>query len=256
MFFHQDIKGDRLPRETVCLTYDDGPGVTAGDGPGPHTPELGRYLFEEGISATFFVVGRHAAAHRDLLGQLRDWGHLIGNHTYSHPGLVALARAGGDVVGELSRTDRLIRPYVTGEVVFFRAPYVNWREKVRPYGAEDKATSLVADVLNQSGAFADYVGPVNWDIVAEDWACWRQGLSAEECARRYLAECERVGGGIVLMHDSSEEDDLRPRNQTMQMSRLLVPRLKERGYRFVRLDQVPQVRAAVAMSRAGIKEVS
>src|SRR5262245_56871277 len=56
MFFHRDIKGDRLPRGTVCFTYDDGPGVTEGDGPGPNTLELGRYLFEQEIAATFFVV--------------------------------------------------------------------------------------------------------------------------------------------------------------------------------------------------------
>jgi peptidoglycan/xylan/chitin deacetylase (PgdA/CDA1 family) len=245
MFFHHDIKGDRLPRGTVCLTYDDGPGATAGDGPGPHTEELGRYLHEQDIAATFFVVGSHAEAHHDILARLHGWGHLIGNHTYSHPGLVALAQAGGDVVGELTRTDAIIRPYVSSEVVFFRAPYGNWREKVATDAEQDKDCSIVADILNRSRALPDYVGPVNWDIVAEDWACWRQGVSAEECARRYIAETERVGGGIILMHDSSEEEPVRLRNQTLQMTTILVPLLKAREYRFLRLDEVPQVREAV-----------
>jgi peptidoglycan/xylan/chitin deacetylase (PgdA/CDA1 family) len=249
MFFHHDLKGDRLPRGTVCFTYDDGPGVAEGDGPGPHTLELGRYLFEEQVPATFFVVGSHAEPHRDVLARLQAWGHFIGNHTYSHPGLVSLALAGGDVVGELAKTDAVIRPYVSGEVVFFRAPYGNWREKVAPDCEEDKDTSLVADILNRSGRFPDYVGPVNWDIVAEDWDCWRNGVSAEECARRYLAEAERIGGGIILMHDSSEEESVRLRNQTMQMTKILVPLLKKRGYRFVRLDAVPQVAIAVQTCR-------
>lgn len=244
MFHHQDLKGDGLPRGTVCLTYDDGPG--------PHTRELGRYLFEERIAATFFVMGRHAKRQRALLAQLRDWGHLIGNHTYSHPGLVALALAGGDVVGELKKTDDIIRPYASSDAVLFRAPYGNWREKM-PDSDQDRDTSLVADILNRSDQLADYVGPINWDIVAEDWACWRQGISAEECARRYLAETERVGGGIILMHDSSEEKFVRRRNQTMQMTKILVPDLKERGYRFVRLDAVPHVREAIATSVAGSK---
>jgi peptidoglycan/xylan/chitin deacetylase (PgdA/CDA1 family) len=241
MFYHHDIKGDRLPRGTVCLTYDDGPG--------PHTRELGRYLFEEQIAATFFVMGRHAQTQRDILAQLRDWGHLIGNHTYSHPGLVSLALAGGDVVGELKRTDDIIRPYVSSEAVLFRPPYGNWREKA-PDSDADKDTSLVADILNRSGQLVDSVGPINWDIVAEDWACWRQGISAEECAHRYLAEAERVGGGILLMHDSSEEEFIRRRNQTMQMTKILVPLLKERGFRFIRLDAVPQVHEAIAASLA------
>jgi hypothetical protein len=48
------------------------------------------------------------------------------------------------------------------------------------------------------------------------------------------------------MHDSSEEELLRLRNQTMQMTKILVPRLKERGYQFVRLDEVPQIRNVVS----------
>jgi peptidoglycan/xylan/chitin deacetylase (PgdA/CDA1 family) len=250
MFFHRDIKGGHLPRGTVCLTYDDGPGVTEGDGPGPNTLELGRYLFEQEIGATFFVIGRHAEEHREVLARLWEWGHLIGNHTHSHPGLVSLALAGGDVVGELQKTDRIIRPYVSSDVVYFRAPYGNWREKVRPNSDEDKTTSLVAEVLNRSGQFPDYVGPINWDIVAEDWACWRQGVSAEECAFRYLAETERVGAGIILMHDSSEEESVRHQNKTMQMTKILVSHLKERGYRFVRLDAiVPPEKALLADRR-------
>ncbi len=52
MFFDQDIIGNRLPPGTICLTYDDGPG--------PETLELGRYLAEQHIPATFFVIGQHA----------------------------------------------------------------------------------------------------------------------------------------------------------------------------------------------------
>jgi peptidoglycan/xylan/chitin deacetylase (PgdA/CDA1 family) len=241
MFYHQDLKGAGLPRGTVCLTYDDGPGR--------HTHELGRYLFEEQVAATFFVMGRHAETQRDTLAQLQSWGHLIGNHTYSHPGLVSLALAGGDVVGELKKTDHIIRPYVSGEAVLFRAPYGNWRDK-RPNSDEDSALSPIADILNRSGQFADYVGPINWDIVAEDWACWCQGVSVEQCARCYVAETERVGSGIILMHDSSEEESVRRRNQTMQMTKILVPALKKRGYRFIRLDAVPQVREAIKASQA------
>ncbi len=241
MFHHQDLKGNDLPRSVVCLTYDDGPG--------PHTLELGRYLFAEQIQATFFVMGLHAETQRNTLKQLRDWGHLIGNHTYSHPGLVSLTLHHGDIIGELKKTEDIIRPYVSSESVLFRAPYGNWREK-KPNSDDDQDVSLVADILNHSGQFADYVGPINWDICAEDWACWRKGISAEECAGRYLAETERIGRGIILMHDSSAEEFIRDRNQTMQMTKSLVPALKERGYSFVRLDTVPQVEAAIAEARA------
>ena len=41
---------------------------------------------KQGIRATFFVMGRHAEPLGDLLAQCVAWGHLLGNHTYSHPG--------------------------------------------------------------------------------------------------------------------------------------------------------------------------
>ena len=96
MFFHQEIRGNSLPPRTVCLTYDDGPG--------PSTRELAWYLYQERIPACFFVMGKHAAQYADTMASLRSWGHLVGNHTYSHPGLVDFALAGGDVVGEIVAT--------------------------------------------------------------------------------------------------------------------------------------------------------
>src|SRR5437588_5165149 len=149
MFFDQDVKGADLPPKTLCLTYDDGPG--------PDTLELARYLFTEAISAAFFVIGRHAGEQADVLTQLSAWGHRIGNHTYSHPGLVALAETGGDGVGEIARTDALVRPHAPDAVIFFRAPYGNWRQK-QPGTDEDRDTSIVAEILNRSGRFGDYVG--------------------------------------------------------------------------------------------------
>ncbi|HEX5272363.1 MAG TPA: polysaccharide deacetylase family protein [Gemmataceae bacterium] len=233
MLIDGDIKGTDLPAKTLCLTYDDGPG--------PHTRELGRYLADEGISAAFFVVGRHAEGREDVLRDLRDGGHLIGNHTYSHAGLITLWKTGGDVVEEVARADAVIRPFVREGPVLLRPPYGSWREKTRPGGPEDAPTSPVADLLRRSGPFEDYVGPIKWEIVAEDWECWRCGVSPEECARRHLEAVERVGRGIVLMHDSSDEPEMVPRNRTMQMTKLLVPALRARGYRFVGLGAMPQV---------------
>ena len=159
MFFDLDIKGDLLPPKTICLTYDDGPGET--QGPGPRTGVLGRYLFEQGIQATFFMLGKHVERYPTLPRELQAWGHLIGNHTYSHPGLVGLAQAGGDVVGEIARTQDLIGHAIAEPNTFLRAPYGNWREKLSATSDIDKPTSIVAGILNRSGRFPQYVGPIN-----------------------------------------------------------------------------------------------
>jgi peptidoglycan/xylan/chitin deacetylase (PgdA/CDA1 family) len=240
MFFDADIKGNGLPARSVCLTYDDGPG--------PETEALGEYLFEERIQATFFVLGRHAEGNARLLRKLQQWGHLIGNHTYSHPGLVAYVKAGGDPVVELARTDTLIRPYVTGDFTFFRAPYGNWRTKNADNPATEEKRSLVAEALNRSGRFPNYIGPINWDISAADYDFWRDGRSGRECAQAYLHKTESIGRGIILMHDHSEDRLPRSRNRAYKATKWLVPALKSRGYLFVSLDAVPQVREACRMA--------
>ena len=99
--------------------------------------------------------------------------------------------------------------------------------------------------LNRSPLASRYVGPVGWDIDAGDVGFWRDGRSARDCAEAYLAAIERVRRGIVLMHDSTADiDEIRHRNQALGLARILVPELQRRGYRFVRLDEIPQIASA------------
>ena len=232
MFHHHDITGADLPDGVLALTYDDGPGKD--------TVQLARYLSDEDVRATFFVVGRHVSRFPAALETIHVRGHLIGNHTYSHPGIVDLMTRGGNIVDELAKTNRLIRPYA-GEMVYFRPPYGSWR----PETAEDIETapfSAAAESLNQCGQFADYLGPIMWDVTGGDWGCWERKESVDNCLVRYLSEIEEAGKGIVLMHDSSETPEFAERNQTFELTRRLVPELKCRGFRFVGLDNVPAVR--------------
>jgi peptidoglycan/xylan/chitin deacetylase (PgdA/CDA1 family) len=242
MFFDDDINGNGLPWKTICLTFDDGPGETAGDGAGPRTAELGSYLVEQGIAATFFVVGKFAAGLDHVLSRLRAEGHLVANHTFDHLNLLRIVPDERRLVEQLLRADERIRPHVDGGTVFVRPPYGAWRP-------DGQATSQVAQILNRSRRLGGHVGPVSWDAGGSDWTYWRDRRSPEECARHYLAQIERTGRGIVLLHDSTADiGEVRRANRTFQMATLLVPELLQRGYRFVRLDTVPQVASAVAVS--------
>jgi peptidoglycan/xylan/chitin deacetylase (PgdA/CDA1 family) len=243
MFLEHEILGNLLPPGTLCLTYDDGPGRTEHpDGPGPRTAELAAFLHSQGVAATFFVVGKFAAASVDILKGLRSLGHLVANHTFDHPSLPAFVARGGDVVDQLERTDRVIRGHIAQQPALFRPPYGDWRLR-------DQGRSNVAAVLNRSGLATSHVGPIGWDIDAGDVGFWRDGRSAHECARAYLESIERAGRGIVLMHDNTADiEELRPRNRALGLTRILVPELRRLGYRFVRLDAVPQVASAARVS--------
>jgi peptidoglycan/xylan/chitin deacetylase (PgdA/CDA1 family) len=233
MFLDRPITGDRLAEGTLCLTFDDGPGRTEGAGPGPRTEELGRFLYDEGVPATFFAVGRFARRYGEVLAALKDCGHLVANHTYDHPSLPAFVARGGDVVAQVARTQDAIRDHVDGPLTFFRAPYGDWRL----VGAD---RSNVAAALNRAPLALEFVGPIGWDVDGGDVGFWRDGRPADECARDYLDAIERAGRGIVLLHDSTADiDEIRVRNRALDMVRGLVPELRRRGYRFVRVDAVP-----------------
>lgn len=242
MFFDLDLRGDALPPRTLCLTFDDGPG--------PQTAALGEFLAGRAVAATFFLIGAHARLYPEVAARLRATGHLVGNHTDTHPTLVSFHRDGGDVVEELAGADAAIdSPAGAGEITYFRAPYGDWRDPPGlTEGAGSTAGSTVARVLNDSGRFPHLLGPIGWDIDAADWQFWARRGSPEDCGLAYLAAVEAAGRGIILLHDSSEQRAIREHNQTDAVVRWLVPILQERGYQFVRLDQVPSVREAASKS--------
>lgn len=242
MFFDSDIRGDLLPARTVCLTYDDGPGCTRGEGPGPQTLRIARYLHRRGIRAAFFAVGRHARRCRAVLREIFSLGHIVGNHTDGHPDLVRSTREGGDPVAEVLRAEAALRSCDGGGIRFFRPPYGSWREPTA--AGRERFRSSVATPLNRSSRLSHLVGPIHWDICTCDYDFWKAGAGAAECAAHCLAEICRIGRGIILLHDSSENPRDRANNRTREVTELIVPELMARGFRFVALDEIPQVDSA------------
>ena len=247
MFFYRTpVTGNLLPERTLCLTYDDGPGVTSTPmpAPGPRTDDLAFYLFQQGIPATFFVVGNQAASQPELCLQLTRWGHLVVNHTQTHNGLPreSPAKMIADVVDAALSIGAATNP----DSLLLRPPYGAW-------------SNDVASALNGDPEARKVTGPITWDIDCNDWNCWDQGLSPQACADNCYNQITNNRKGIVLMHDCAPSSDpvLAGKNQTYEMIQLLIPRLIADGYRFIRLDAVPQVRSAMQVnSIAGLKAIS
>jgi peptidoglycan-N-acetylglucosamine deacetylase len=76
-FFLPIVSRGRREYRAVALTFDDGPDPAT-------TRRLLDVLSRHGISATFFVTGLRASAHRDLVREILSRGHTLGNHSYSH----------------------------------------------------------------------------------------------------------------------------------------------------------------------------
>jgi peptidoglycan/xylan/chitin deacetylase (PgdA/CDA1 family) len=205
---------------------------------------LGEYLAGQRITATFFAIGSRAREYPEIPRRLRSLGHLVANHTYSHPNLVAMADRPEGLVDELIGGDEAIGAQDNGGMTFFRPPFGSWRQESATDGL-----SPVARHMNQCDRAARYVGPILWDITCHDYAAWRRGTDVEDCARHHIEEIERVGRGIVLMHDGSDEDGLRAVNRTAALTRLIVPALRAKGFQFIPLDRIPQVSSAMLVTR-------
>jgi peptidoglycan/xylan/chitin deacetylase (PgdA/CDA1 family) len=226
------VGGASLPEGTLCLTFDDGPGETHGADSerGPRTLAIAQFLNQQGVPATFFVVGKFASNLPAVLPQLKGLGHLIGNHTYDHPNLVDYARAAGDVISQVARVDGLICNWIDAPVVLFRPPYGAWNADI-------------ANSLNSNLTVAlSHVGPIGWDIDGKDFLYWANNWSPQACMENYMREIDVHKRGIVLLHDcTAGRDVIKGLNRTLELVKLLIPALREQGYQFSRLDAVPDI---------------
>jgi len=240
MFLVHQLQGDFLPEKTLCLTFDDGPGIPYRDGTGPNTSDLAKYLSEKGIVATFFMIGKFIEKYPEVPAIVKNYGHTIGHHTYYHYNLKKkyLNRNGVvknkiELIKDFTITESLIDKYQSDHKIYFRAPYGEW---------DDSLTEFINNHLSSAGR---YIGPLYWDIDRGDYNYWITNdiNSAEKCSKAYYEyiSSER-NKGIVLLHDSAAYRHLLwPRksyNKTLDVMRILIPKLKSEGYTFIGLNEI------------------
>jgi peptidoglycan/xylan/chitin deacetylase (PgdA/CDA1 family) len=197
-------------RAEVALTFDDGPRT-------PSTRQILDLLDRHGARATFFVVGRNAHRHPELVQEILARGHQVGNHGWSHARLVF--RSAAVVREEIERTDQLLRELgVAGEIPF-RAPHGR------------KLLTLPAVLAERRQLH------VLFDVVPGDW----QGEPAEAVVERVLTEVRP--GSIILLHDGGGD-----RRETVRATALLLPALAARGLSLVTVAELlrPAAPGAVA----------
>jgi nucleoside-diphosphate-sugar epimerase/peptidoglycan/xylan/chitin deacetylase (PgdA/CDA1 family) len=98
----------------IALTFDDGPDPV-------HTPRILDILRDHAVKATFFVVGGAAEQHPDLVLRMKEEGHDIGNHSYSHPHFNRLSWSGA--IREISMTRWVLNQILGEECNLFRPPH-------------------------------------------------------------------------------------------------------------------------------------
>lgn len=152
----------------VWLTFDDS-GTTS------QISSILSILRHYNVRAVFFPTGEFAAARPDLITLIKNDGHFVGNHSYSHPDLMTLSTT--QIRSEITRAEAAIKPYPSTRK-FFRAPY----------GSGAYSSTLIS-ILN-GYAYQDCF----WTVDTLDWT----GASASSMLS--TVKTYTRARGIVLFH--------------------------------------------------------
>jgi peptidoglycan/xylan/chitin deacetylase (PgdA/CDA1 family) len=207
---------DTLPLrdKEVVLTFDDGPHP-------PTTKKVLQALAQECVRATFFLIGKSASEHPDIVRLIAAGGHTIGHHTWSHKSLMRISES--DAVNEINRGIEADEKVLHGTATttpttpFFRFP-----------GFESTPATL--DLLQSRGIVV-----FGADFWASDW----NEMSPKQELDLLIGRLKEARKGIILLHD--------PKARTASMLPAFLRYLRENDYQIVHI--VPK-EGAVDISRA------
>jgi peptidoglycan/xylan/chitin deacetylase (PgdA/CDA1 family) len=205
--FGEALTAPQRPGE-LALTFDDGPNPS-------WTPRLLDVLAIHDVRATFFLLGSRAQTEPELVRRIATQGHLIGNHSWSHPNL-ALATA-SRVREELARTSDTLEQTIGAPIRFFRPPF----------GARRPAVFRIARSLGLT--------TVLWNAMTSDWS----ETSTERIAGSLTGTIGRLGqrglAANIVLHDGGHLDPAAQRGPSVEAAGMLAHRYKQ-THRFVTLD--------------------
>ena len=192
----------------VALTFDDGPNPK-------WTPRLLDVLGEQDVKATFFMLGRRAEAEPELVRRVAAEGHLIGNHSWSHPNL---ARSWTSRVREeLTRTSETLEQ-ITGERIRYFRP---------PYGARRPVVFRIARELG--------LRVVTWNAMTSDWTEPPADWIVEQLTAKIEGLGRRGRAANIVLHDGGHRERAAERGASVAAAGMLVERFMGTR-RFVLVD--------------------
>jgi len=196
-----------LPAGTkqLALTYDDGPND-------PHTLRLLEVLARHNVRATFFLIGSYVALRPDIVREVVKAGHIIGNHTFTHPLLIF--KSAKETYDELTHCRAAISDAVGEHSCLFRPPF----------GGRRPATLRIARKLG--------LQPVMWNVTGYDWNAPPAAVIEGKVSRQIR------GGDVILLHDGGHKQIGADRSQTVIATDHLITRYKSEGYTFSTIPEM------------------
>lgn len=198
VFYGKKFMNGPITTKKIALTFDDGPYPKT-------TPQFLAILKQEGITATFFMLGESVQHYPETAKMVADAGHEIGCHTTSH---FNLRTKSSDVIEtEVVGTAKQIEQITGKKPHVFRPPFGEYNQFVLKSCAEGQ------------------MAMVCWSVDTNDW---RRGSTAASIHDACLRQTH--GGSVILMHDTHAKD--------LPALPGIIKDLKAKGYQFVTVSEL------------------
>jgi peptidoglycan/xylan/chitin deacetylase (PgdA/CDA1 family) len=193
----------------VALTYDDGPNDIA-------TDALLDLLARHNARATFFMIGSFVRQRPEIVRRVHAAGHLIGNHTQTHPWL---SFQSSRVIREELRSCNSALEDTIGAPIHYLRP---------PHGARRPAVFHIAQELG--------LKIVQWNAMGYDWQPITPNRIVENIDRGMQRAQRHHTGANILLHDGHQQGIGADRSATVQATAELLQRFAQQGTRTVTVD--------------------
>lgn len=199
---------DDYDDKTIALTFDDGPDPV-------YTDKILNLLKEKEVKATFFALGKKIEQNKLVALRIVQEGHCLANHTYDH---INLEQSSYEAIhASILKTEKLIENICGQSTKLFRPPW-------------GKISKVKSANLNESGYKV-----VLWNIDSKDY---ESQISVDKIVENVLNGLETKHEKIILFHDSDFKGKS-PRINTVRALSRLIDQLKEKGYNFVTISEMP-----------------
>ena len=214
--FGQTICRTDSPRK-LAITFDDGPNPSI-------TPRLLDLLDRFNAHATFFVIGRYARSCPDLLREISVRGHVVGNHTETHPNLFLLGPQ--QIRDELRRCHDAISSVLDAPPKWFRPPFGLRNPWLASAAREFDLRTVMWTLI-----------PGDWHASSDQWLIERMNLIASRAKSAAGSSAHARTGDVLCLHDGTHRQQNGDRTHTLAALEYWLPRWRDQGLEFATIEE-------------------
>jgi len=199
-FYVTSLNKGNAEEKKIALTFDDGPDSEI-------TLKLLEILDKYNVKASFFIIGKKAEKHQEIVKQIVEKGHIVANHSYSHKNTFPLQTA-KKIASDIEKCNTIIKNITGKKPKFFRPPF-------------GVTNPMIAKAINKTNMIS-----VGWSYRTYDTVKSKEVI---------LKKLKVKNGDVILFHDTNKN--------IAEICDIIIPELQSQGYEFVDIEKLFNVDA-------------